>query len=130
MQILKLYIMKCMKLYMSYIYINYTHMYIATYMYIRIKKEEKKNAFSVKEKNRYKNLLIVDDSVESILRSASNGNLTIVNLNIIRVHFRRKATNILDIDRKKEQTVIRNEETKNEESIQLVTLGYYRDNAR
>lgn len=119
-----------MKLYMSYIYINYTHMYIATYMYIRIKKEEKKNAFSVKEKNRYKNLLIVDDSVESILRSASNGNLTIVNLNIIRVHFRRKATNILDIDRKKEQTVIRNEETKNEEAIQLVTLGYYRDNAR
>lgn len=104
-------------------------MYIATYMYIRIKKKKKKNAFSVKEKNRYKNLLIVDDSVESILLSVSNRNVTIANLNIIRVYFRRKSTNILDIDRKKEQTLISNGEIKNEESIELVTLGYYCDNA-
>lgn len=117
-------------IYVIYLHKLHAYVYCDIHVHSYKKKEEKKNAFSVKEKNRYKNLLIVDDSVESILRSASNGNLTIVNLNIIRVHFRRKATNILDIDRKKEQTVIRNEETKNEEAIQLVTLGYYRDNAR
>lgn len=108
------------------IYLHKLHAYV--YCDIHVHSYKKKNAFSFKQKNRYKNLLIVDDSVESILHSASNRNLTIANLNIIRVYFRRKSTNILDIDRKKEQTLIRNGETKNEESIQLVTLGYYRDN--
>lgn len=81
------------------IYLHKLHAYV--YCDIHVHSYKKKNAFSVKQKNRYKNLLIVDDSVESILHSASNRNLTIANLNIIRVYFRRKSTNILDIDRRK-----------------------------
>lgn len=111
------------------IYLHKLHAYVYCDIHVHSYKKKKKNAFSVKEKNRYKNLLIVDDSVESILLSVSNRNVTIANLNIIRVYFRRKSTNILDIDRKKEQTLISNGETKNEESIELVTLGYYCDNA-
>lgn len=48
------------------IYLHKLHAYVYCDIHVHSYKKKEKNAFSVKEKNRYKNLLIVDDSVECL----------------------------------------------------------------
>lgn len=69
-----LYECKILRYYISWlIYLHklHTHMYIAIYMYIRIKR----NASSVGRKNRYKNLLVDDDSAALSCVTASSEKL-------------------------------------------------------